>query len=424
MKSIQSVLPLKEIGIAILLLVTPIGMYMNHFVVDIRWSDKLAVVGCLLAVNYESLFKRTKSLFKSGGWLLDLILLFQLICLVSALLLGLPISNNIFWGQITVCFFIIALKSNLERNKISYDSLLVVMQFLTTILAFLSLYCLRSGLFEETRSEEVRILEAFTMSAGCVANVIVSLFSLTRLRVKFPVKLIVLAGVIVSFFCALSLTKRTPVVVMLIAVALFAYKYYPYLKRYMSTFVFYSAAAALFVYFIVGTDVFIELFDNFVTNTTNGVNDILTGSRTDNTGSAVARFINRERAWDFFYSNYSIPNLIFGAGYLSLGQIDNQLLQAYLEMGLFGALAVILSVVLPFYYILKSKADLYSWQSFVIQFSAMLCLYQSICFYNSGHPYSFVRWIPMSFFAFCLESVRREINVYNTHKNSDLSFRK
>lgn len=397
---------ISAIGLTILILVQPIGMFMNYFISPSGWTNIMAAVGCVFICNYKELFYIK---LPSQALLLNSIIAFQFFCLIYILLSPRSVAT-VFWGShmCTICFcFAMLTNRNLPFSIYQFHNIL---QIISSLLVILCYTVIKNGNFSTEGSnpkQDSDILEAFTISAACVINFIVSLLTIVQPSKQLWIKILAAVSMTLGFYCALYGTKRTPVLVMIIAALLIMIKYHRLTKKQIIHSLLCATPIIIIVTASVGLNTLGDLLDRFYENTVLGVNDIATGSNSDFSGSATTRFVLRKKAWEFFDKNINVVTAIFGNGYNSLGQIDNQLIQVFIEMGVLGAVAVGASIVIPVYTFINNKTRTTNDSGFAVQLSSLLCLYQSVCFYNSGSPYMFLRWIPFSFFAYCIYKEKR-----------------
>lgn len=385
-----------SIALSIAILMQPAGMYLNFYASPIGWTNILAFVSCLILINVCGV----KNIRGNISWLLFWILAFQFICIAYMCASSRGMDSKLMSFHLCSIIFLLALCTRTRADMPRTEVFIVTLWILSTILSLLSFNAVINGVYEEYRISphhygEDNVLEAFTMSSSCVINVISCMYVLL-IEKKWLLKILLGVIIVMDIYTILNLHKRTPMLVVIIAVALFLFNNQRYIKKTFVRTIILAICIITITSLTLGLDTLKDQFLSFSDNFTNGINDMYTGSNTDMSGSAVSRFKLREKAWNYFYDNFGIAETIFGHGYMSIGQIDNQLLQAFIEMGFFGALSILLTVITPFYILIFQKSNR------LCEFSAMLCLYQSVCFYNSGSPYTFLRWITFTILAYSL----------------------
>lgn len=392
---------LRECGMAFMLCITAYGMYLNYFLGGEAWSNIVAAASVVLVANWRNVVSLR---FPSQSNFFVLFLLFFLVCLFYALASGFRgMEKNVYFLLFSFCAYVAFMSTSVGRD-FNFDEFLRVALLLSSGLALLNFYCLVNGLIvdygdvEAVRYEGRNILERFTMSSGSVVNVFVSLWAYRRRCLPSVVSWLLLLLVLVDLYVILALGKRTPFVVSLVSIAVFVF--WGKLRfRVNLGFV----AVVLVAIPLLNSGLFFENFESFKERFISGMSEIFTGEAVgDVHTSGIARYELREKAWLRMASEFSFLNYIFGKGYNSLGQIDNPLLQAYFEMGLVGFGAVFSSVLMPLVLFLGRWRRLW-----YVQFAAMCPLYQALAVFNSGHPYSFVRWCALAICFFTLANVDR-----------------
>lgn len=144
---------------------------------------------------------------------------------------------------------------------------------------------------------------------------------------------------------------------------------------------------------------FYQEFNKFSTNVLNGVQNILGNSKvSDSSGSAIVRYEYRTYALNFIKNQFNIINYIYGNGYMEKWkQIDNPILQSYLDMGIIGLVGYIgLVIMYPLKKLLFYKLN--SYQLFFL-FCSLYNVFSSI---SSGNPYFYQKYTPICLLIFSI----------------------
>ena len=247
------------------------------------------------------------------------------------------------------------------------------------------------------------ILERFTMSSACLTNIICSLFLSRKAR---WVQIIAVLSIILDFYIITLIGKRTPLIISFVIVV-------SYLLKNRISFKLSYVVYAILIYFIVvyvffrNSVVNVQL-TSVIDNIGRGVEDMISGSETDDFGSAVARYEARVFAIDYIRFNFSPLNYIFGGGYM-VKWLDIPILQAYLDMGIIGFFFYLYYVLLlPIISIIKASAT-----NVAIQFASFNAFYSIFSAFNSGNPYGYNKWIPIVVLVFVLINASKDTKQVN-----------
>jgi len=382
------------IGIALSIVGVPLGMYCNYLFPIVKWSPIFMLFSVLFIASYVHLFSARLPLFNK--WFAT-ILFFQFLMLLYGVFYENTTDQYVSF-HLYIMSLIIALASN--GNTLTYNKIIGFVFCLSSICTVLGALFIWQGLvtgddYWKMRKElDDYALEAFTVANGAIIN-FVSILCL-RLKKSFfkPFVWILFALDIYTIFMS---SKRTPVFVSLIIVCLYTYKSAGIKRvlivRYLKIVSLFIICGILAYYFI---DPFQKLIDKFSLNFYNGVLNILgfTDVR-DSSGSAIERFKSRNWAFAYMENNFNFFNYLLGGGYF-IRWLDNPLLQSYVDMGILGILLyVYLVLVFPIKAFFKIK-------NIISLFALLLCVYNLMTTYSSGHPYLYSKYVPIVFLAFVL----------------------
>lgn len=249
------------------------------------------------------------------------------------------------------------------------------------------------------QENEEYALEPFNVSYGALSNMFAGLCWNKDKKHK---KILFVVSMIAGTYIILSCGKRTPYFVFWVC-----FIYYIYLKRKISrvsiTKFIISIIGIVFVCLIayIYVPFFYKHINSFGYNMIAGVYNLFGDtSIRDEMGSAYMRVENRIMAYDYIDKKFSIVNYFFGGGFNCINQIDNPLLQSYVEMGILGMLLyVYIIVVVP----LKISMKFINDNSLVL--TILLSVYSIASIINSGNPYMWSRYVPVCLLIIVFHSV-------------------
>lgn len=317
--------------------------------------------------------------------------LFQLVILVYEI-----IRPTLDAQYISFTLFIIAISLCLcSLNRHSNFASLPYYVFIVSIpLLLLGSYVSLIGLVIGDKAYMMRqendnfVLEPFTICSGALVNMIAALCMEKK---KLILKVAYYSSMFLGLYILLLSTKRTPLVVFLICAIYFAYAkgYTRSLIRKTSWIYFVvPIIVGVILYFTIST--FEKSVDHFVKNTYFGILNLFGDtSVTDTTGSAYVRVESRRMAYKALES-INVFSFFFGKGCNYIGQIDNPLLQMFVDMGIIGAISYFFFiVVVPIRAAIQKEND----NSYLL--ALLWSFYALISIMNSGHPYGWIKWAPV-----------------------------
>lgn len=397
---------IREFGFSLVIVGVPIGMYMNFFIADIRWSNIIMLIGATMIASLKNISSfRFPNISKHLSW----ILCFHFTCLIYIIFYTGTHDNS----KLTIFhFFLIgltlAVSSISPKETISLQRIINITWIISFICSMLAFYCIINGYYKDyyemtsgRLSNATTILEAFTMSSACVTNIVASLYLNTGK--KTIDKYIITISIFIDIYLIALLEKRTPMIISALVILFFIVKKRVYVSQFLRNNLFtlggiFIVVAILLAYYIDLT-LFIDKLDDFWFRFTNGISDMQNGTMTSGR-SAVARYYARQRALDFIWNDMSWYNYLLGSGYYSIGQLDLPVIQIFIEMGLYGIYTVLSFMMIPIVVFVKSRNK-------YIQYACLGCFYMIFCSFNSGNPYNFTRWICVIFLMFVISYCRK-----------------
>ncbi len=398
----------QALAISLLVFPTTIGMYLNFFVKDLRWSN-LVVVFCFVLLFFTCDFLRGKKIVGSKD--LWLIVIFHLLCLVYLFISGKDAGKFLLFHFSSIAFPFLLMATWLDKKLM--ERIILFTWILSAACALLAVYCFSKGyylnLFDSedplVTDKEDSILEAFTMSFGAIVNVAASLTLHLKGSFRNWFKYLSVGFIVLDIYVMILCEKRTPLFVVTLMLIAFALKNKAKIFNIRSLLALLVFFVVLLV-FVLSNQFIEERFDGILDSFSNGVNDMVYGTQSDKYGSAIARYYARERGLEMFNDNLTPFTLLFGNGYNFIGQIDIQPLQLLIEMGVVGLAFLIYFSILPIWVLYKTP----SWNSCLI-FACFVNFQPILCSLNSGSPYSFIRWFPLAIFLWFLKWRNRQTTV-------------
>lgn len=392
----------KSIGITFVLIGVPIGMYLNFFTNTTFGSSLTMFLSIIFLIYKEKIHFKIKKEFIS-------LFLFQIIMLIYW---SISKSESASIQYLTFHLYILALIFSLSNsNNVNFNQVIKCTFFISILLTIIGVIVCGKGLVTgdiawNLRNEnENYALEPFTVSSGALIGYYSGLCIDKRGIInKILTTVILLADIYIIWTCG----KRTPLVLLILCTLI-------YIKKSTSlshqNILFLSIkiiifASIIFIVLIQNSDIQEEL-QRYSTHLYNGILNILGDkSVSDLTGSAIARAQFRTMAIEYIQNQFEFGNYILGNGYMERwNQIDNPILQAYLDMGVIGAIGYIGFVI-----ILPIKKLFYKVNTIQL-FFIFCCLYNVFSSISSGNPYTYQKYhiICLLIFSFIT------INKYKKH---------
>jgi hypothetical protein len=386
-------------GISLSLIGVPLGMYFNYLFPFVKWSPVFMFISVILIISYKNFF--LGKLPSYNKWF-TMVIAFQLLMLLYGLC-----SNNLTFQYLSFHVYVILLSFALasNQNNVSYDKIILFTFYISALCTLFGAYFMWKGLITGEEAWQLRqdqedyALEAFTVANGAIINYACALCLRFKNKIlKILLWILFLLDVYVLFMS----TKRTPVFVALIIAILYLYRTGSVNKVLIVHYL--KILILIFIAFIVAyinIEALQQIIDKFVYEFYSGVLNIFGNTDIrDSTGSAIARYRNREWAYKYIENNFSIFNHVLGAGYMTRW-IDNPLLQSYLDMGLIGFIMYTWSILV---FPIKSY---FKTTNILALFAFLLCIYNIMASISSGNPYIYMKHIPVVFLAFAM-NLKRE----------------
>lgn len=393
------------LGIALSLIGVPLGMYFNYLFPFIKWSPIFMFLSVILIISYKNLF--LGKLPSYNKWF-TILIAFQLLMLFYGLS-----SDKLTFQYLSFNVYVILLAFALASNKnnVSYDKIILFTFCISALCTFLGAYFIWKGLVTGEEAWQLRqdqqdyALEAFTVANGAIINY--TSFLCLRSKNKL-VKILLFVVFALDIYVLFMSTKRTPVFIAILIAILYLYRTSSLNKVLVLK--YFKILLLIIVGFIIAyinIEVLQKNIDKFTYEFYSGVLNIFGNTDIrDTSGSAIARYRNREWAYNYIDNNFDAFNYIVGAGYMTRW-IDNPLLQSYLDMGIFGFVMYVISILI---FPIKSYFKI---NNSLVLFAFLLCVYNIMASISSGNPYIYMKHIPVVFLAFTL-SLRKKAFVIPT----------
>ncbi len=386
----------KSLGIAFGISGVQLGMYFNQLFPFVNWSPIFMALSVFCIFSFKNLlFGHLPTYNQTFTW----ILLFQFLMLIYGIF-----SSNLSFQFLSFHLYIICLIIALASNKhIDFSQVLKVIFLVSAVCSLLGAFYVSIGFVTGRQAWELRhsdddfALEPFTVALGSLINFAASLLLLNR-RLWF--KIVVILFLLLDLYVILYSGKRTPIFIAIVIFGLFFLKKGLLSKneifKYLRLIGFILALVFSLYFSIEAVQVRI---DNFVDNFINGLANILGYQNvSDDSGSGIIRYQARQETYEFINLRFNFFNYIFGYGYMTKW-IDNPILQSYLDMGILGLFFyTYLIIIYPIRIILRK----FKISDFTL-LTLMLSIYGTLSAINSGHPYVYLRYLPIALLAWSLK---------------------
>ena len=364
-----------------------LGMYMNFYLGNIGWNNILMMMALLLLPNWRNLanfrLPFVNSIFK-------FIIAFQFLCVAYIAVSGKFDSSGLIFILFTV-FLLLGIMSQCKNDMPIPKVILYTWIFGWICLLFCGM-SLGTGVYfiEYAKSHSgtgyTSILVDLTMAGNIYTFIATCLFYVNYSGYR---RILGIIGIIIGLLCIVVLGKRTPLLVTFLVFIWYIFKFYPVSRKIKKVTV--KSISALII-LLIGISQLPGLRDQFLhvwDRSIEGVLDMLYG--TSSTGAAaVSRYELRNWTISYIENDFTVFNYIFGAGYMTRW-IDAPLLQAYLDMGIFGFGTYLYFVIFKPLKISCSKLA----SNHIIFWGCTLNFYNIFSSLNSGIPYGYLRWIPL-----------------------------
>lgn len=385
-------LNIEAIGLMLVSIGVPLSMYLN-FCTDMNiWSPFIMFLSIILLVYKKIIFFHIKTEY-------SLLFIFQLIMVCYWFC-----SSKASIQYLCFHFYIIALIFALSTIKrIQMEEVLRYSFFFSIPLTIFGLIVCQLGLvtgplaWTLRNANENYALEPFTISSGALIGYYSGLCMLKKNRTE---KILILIFLGLNIYLIWLCQKRTPLLILMICTLMYHIKlkgFTPQIIIPLTLKIISVSVIALLI--LLQNNEFYQEFNKFSTNVLNGVQNILGNSKvSDSSGSAIVRYEYRTYALNFIKNQFNIINYIYGNGYMEKWkQIDNPILQSYLDMGIIGLVGYIGLVIM---YPLK-KLLFYKLNSYQLYF--LFCsLYNVFSSISSGNPYFYQKYTPICLLIFSI----------------------
>ena len=378
---------IKALGLALVVIGVPLGMYLNYLTGLTYWSNIIMLFTMIL------LFYKERFTLKIGtGFRL---LFFYQLYMTAYCVMSSDFQVSYLFYHLYVLALIVALSIQKDRQFV-FDSLRWIF-YLTIPLTFLGLFLTLNGLvvgdyaWQLRHENEDYALEPFNVGIAALYSFFAGL-CLTNKRRKEKVIFVIMTvlNVYLIYICG----KRTPMVILVIGLLYYTYLNFKAKRGQVIVFVIIAVVSLS----VIGTFMDLEEIGPYFDNIVNGIKNIMGDtSVSDRTGSAIIRYQTRLQAYEYIEKNFYLHNYLFGAGYMTLGrQFDNPVLQAFLDMGIIGILGyVYLVVVFPIITMFKRHNN-------AAVFFILVSLYNVFSCFSSAYPYFWSKYTPICLLIFSL----------------------
>ena len=381
---------LRQLGLALIITGAALGMYLNFFLGDYGWNSYIMFASIVLLPNYNNLLN-----FRLPSYCIDLggILYFQILCifyLYSSVVPDELSKTQLYTFHLFTIGCIISLMS-LKTSDLNFSLIVGYSWILTSVCTILCFICYVSGIYSieyakvHSGQGYMSILSELTMTAACTTNIICGLFLNPSKKTLAILRNILFILSIISLFL---LEKRTPIIISALIIAAYIWRISNISLRIKVKYLNYTFIIIIGLLLLLSNPDVINhvatIFDNII----NGISDMLNGTSKSG-ASATMRYESREWAFDYI-ENFNFFEFLFGAGYMTRW-LDIPILQSFLDMGIIGFIIYAwFTFIYPILIFLSKKST----NKFVL-FACFLNFYTVFSAFNSGHPYSHVKWWPV-----------------------------
>lgn len=378
-------LNIEAIGIMLVSIGVPLGMYLNFSTGTNIWSPLIMFLSIAFILHKKRLSFYIKTEYIS-------LFIFQLIMICYCLW-----SSQISIQYLFFHLYIIALILALSKTKnIEMKDVLRYSFFFSIPLTVFGIIVCQLGLvvgplaWSLRNANEDYALEPFTISLGSLIGYFSGLCITKKNRFEKILVFIILG---LNIYLIWQCQKRTPLLILIICTLIYHIKSKGFTPQTIIPLILKLIPISIITLLILlQNQEFYQEFNKFSTNVLNGIQNILGNNKvSDSSGSAIVRYEYRTYALDYIKNQFNIINYIYGNGYMEKWkQIDNPILQAYLDMGIIGLLGYINFVIIyPIRKLLFHKLNVY--QLFFL-FCSLYNVFSSI---SSGNPYFYQKYTPI-----------------------------
>lgn len=378
---------IKALGLALVIIGVPMGMYLNYLTDVTYWSNIIMFLTIILLFYKEHFTLKIGTDFR--------LLFFYQLYMTAYCIMSSNFQAIYLFYHLYILALIVVLSVQKDRQFV-FDSLRWIF-YLTIPLTFLGLFLTLNGLivgdyvWQLRHENEDYALEPFNVEIVALYSIFAGLCLTNKKRKEKVIFVIMTAlNIYLIYICG----KRTPFIILIIGLLYYAYLNFKAKRGKVIT----VAIVAVITLSVINTFVNLEEIGDYFGNVVNGVKNIMGDtSVSDKTGSAIMRYQARLLAYAYIEKNFYLHNYLFGAGYMTLGrQIDNPVLQAYLDMGIIGILGyVFLVVVFPIVTMFKKHNN-------AAVFFILVSLYNVFSCFSSGYPYFWSKYTPICILIFSL----------------------
>lgn len=373
---------INALGITLVLIGVPMGMYLNFFTNTNLGSSLIMFLSIIFILYNNKISFHIKREYK-------FVFFFQLI-----MLLYWYFSEQATIQYLLFHLYVLALIFSLSIIKnIKLEQIIKYTFYLSTVLTIIGIIVCLQGLVTGSTAWELRqenenyALEPFTIANGALIGYFAGLCINSGNRNK---KIIISAILIADFYLIWLCGKRTPLLLLIICSLIYYFKIKSLSpENILLSLIKISILLFIGLIFLFQNNDFKQEFIKYSTNIFYGIQNIL-GNKdvSDSTGSAIVRYEYRTMALEYIQYRFDIVNYICGNGYMEKWkQIDNPILQAYLDMGVIGIIGYTWIVIITplkkmFFHQINNQ------QLFFI----FCCLYNILSSVSSGNPYMYQKY--------------------------------
>lgn len=386
----------RAIGMSLILLGSPLGMYMNFFISQSSWSNIIMTLGVLLIIDYENL---ARFRFPSFSKMYITLIFYQIVCLFYYGFATFVSVKYLSFHLFSIALFI-ALLTTRFKESFSVEHINKIIWGISFICSLLFLFTLETGIFELQRADEDRILDPITMASMTVTNILSSIMMNPK---KQWANYLMIDAVLLDLYCMIHTGKRTFLFISIIALIAYVWKYNLWRKVFTLRNAILTAIliAAFITIFIKNREVN-QVFTSIIERFFDGIDDMRHGT-TKSGDSAIARYIQMNDIKTYIFSQFSWLNFFIGAGYMRIPS-DLPWIQCYFDMGIFGFYIfwkyVVIMPIITFFKVSRMNKD--------VLFASFICFPTIFQIFNAGTPYFYKNWTAAAFLIFVLVNIRNK----------------
>ncbi|SDW45991.1 hypothetical protein SAMN05444411_101775 [Lutibacter oricola] len=400
-----------EIGLALILIGMPLGTAIRNVLPNLELVNFIMFLSFLLVIDYKNLIN-LKLPFLSF-WFIILII-FQIIEILYATI---EKVNDFYFYHIYLILILIGLSTQ-SRTKTFYSFLRIIFYF-SGFISFVVFYQATLGLTQLIGGGYVGTGRLWLVEGGDPINMaralLVNIIVVMVYKGNSPFeKIMRYVFLVTSIIGLLGFGTRSSIVVSIIVFTLFLWN--KQILKITTTKDFFRIVSYVFlitlvlIFLYLKNDFFSQKVDYIIEAVERGVATYFLGnSNLGVDGSTIVRYRTFNKALEIMRNDFEFHNFVFGNGYMGF-YIDIPLIQVFFDLGIFGFIYFIFTIVFPF------KSNVFKTRfNDVYLFIKLFCVQILFDQFFTGLPYYYTQFVPIIILLFV--SKRRLLNQKKTEFN-------